>query len=50
VDGMLVVTLRSECLQPIGREEPFSISADTNEPVEDTVWTEPLQWIGSRIS
>ena len=45
-DGMLVVTLRCECLQTIGREERYEISADTNEPVEDTVWTEALQWIG----
>jgi len=46
VGDMLVVTLRCECLQPIAREEPVSLPTDTNEPVEDTVWTEPSQWIG----
>lgn len=41
VENMLVVTLRAECLQSIAREEAFNVPTDTNEPVEDTVWTEP---------
>ena len=46
LDGMLVVTLRAECLQSIVREETFTAPLATNEPVEDTVWREPSQWIG----
>lgn len=41
VEDMLVVTLRAECLQSIAREEGYGSPADTNEPVEDTVWKEP---------
>ena len=50
VDDMLVVTLRAECLQSIAREETYTVPVDTNEPVEDTVWKEPSQWIGLRTS
>jgi len=50
VDDMLVVTLRAECLQSIAREETYTVPVYTNEPVEDTVWKEPSQWIGSRTS